>query len=103
MLTVLKKFFSAVEGSIHGVLLPEELYRAILASLGSGSLVGLAIVVLMAIQSHVAGIFPNPTIASLAAMVLTLVLDLLRRQIHGKVPSPVTPASPDSAPSSPTV
>lgn len=98
MLSTLKKFFAAAEGSIKGVLIPEELARAILTSLGSGTIVGLAIIMLQAILSHVASIFPNPAVASLASMILILVLDLLRRQNQGSDHALTVTPAPNPAP-----
>lgn len=94
----LHKFFSAVHGSVQGIIISEELYRSILASLGSGTLVGVMIGVLQALQSHVATIFPGPTASTLATMFLTLVLDLLRRQNQGEKPAPVPIRIPNPAP-----
>jgi hypothetical protein len=96
-MSMLRKFFSTVEGSVKGVIDPEELYRSILTSLGSGSIVGLMILMLQSVLAHVATIFPNPNTSTLATMFLTLLLDLLRRQSHGdapaKTPDATTPGS----------
>ncbi len=96
MFAAFKHFFSDVKGSAPGVLVPEELFRAIVTSLGSGTIIGLVVMILQALLDHVVSIFPDPAIASLASITLTLVLDLLRRQTHGDKPviTPVTPATP---------
>jgi hypothetical protein len=88
VLPILKMFFADVEGSIKGNLNPEELYRSILTAFGSATSVGVMMVIIQAILSNVATIFPNPTVASLATGLLTLVLDLLRRQSQGVTPAP---------------
>lgn len=98
MFAAIKKFLANVKGSQKGVLIPEELFRAILTSLGSGTVVGLTILVLQAVLNHVTAIFPDPAIASLASVSLTLILDLLRRQGHGEIPAP---AAPDAVPATP--
>lgn len=93
MLQSLKNFFAATSGSIKGYLNPEELYRSLLTSFGSGTTVGLILVLLQTVLSNAATVFPNPTVASLATVILTLVIDLLRRQSQGNIPTP-TPAPP---------
>ena len=90
-MNALRKFFSPVDGSVKGLLNIEELYRSILTALGSGTTVGLLILVLQAVLDHVGFIVPNAAVASMLSMVLTLVLDLLRRQAHGATPAPVVP------------
>jgi len=102
MLSSLKKFLSAVEGSIQGVIVPEELYRSILTSLGSGTSVGVLILLFQAILTHAASIFPNPTVASLATVLLTMILDLLRRQGQGGVPTGSVPPSHSPVPAPPS-
>ena len=87
MLNLLKHFFADVRGSRQGILVPEELYRSILTSLGSGTIIGIVVVILQAVLDHVVSIFPDPAIASLASISLTLILDLLRRQNHGDKPA----------------
>ena len=103
MLSFLKKFFADVEGSTQGFLNPEELYRSILTSLGSGTLVGVLVMLVQAILTNTAIIFPNPAVASLATVILTLVLDLLRRQNHGTLVSPVVPVIPAPSPATPSL
>ena len=66
MLSALKNFFAHAEGSTKGLLSPEELYRSILTSLGSGTVIGILMLLVQAILSHASTIFPNPTVASLA-------------------------------------
>ncbi len=111
MFAALKHFFSDVKGSAPGVLVPEELFRAIVTSLGSGTIIGLVVMILQGLLDHVVSIFPDPAIASLASISLTLILDLLRRQTHGDKPvvtpdspaTPVTPVVPPVPPASPAV
>ena len=86
----LLRYFSAVPGSIRGFINPRELHRSILTALGSGSLLGVLILILQSVLAHASSIFPDAGTASLAAIVLTLVLDLLRRQGQGQ---PATQAS----------
>jgi len=107
MFAALKHFFADVKGSKQGILVPEELFRSILTSLGSGTIIGLVVVVLQALLDHVVSIFPDPAIASLASITLTLILDLLRRQTHGDKPAPapgtIPAVVPAPAPVVPTV
>ena len=99
MLTALKHFFADVKGSRPGILVPEELFRSILTSLGSGTIIGIVVVILQTVLDHVVSIFPDPAIASLASITLTLILDLLRRQNHGEKPT----VALDPAPAVPVV
>ena len=103
MLAVLKAFFADVKGSKQGILIPEELFRSILTSLGSGTIIGAVVLILQAVLDHVVSIFPDPAIASLASIVLTLILDLLRRQTHGDKPVDPTLTPAVVTPSSPTI
>ena len=97
MFAALKHFFADVKGSKAGILVPEELFRSILTSVGSGTIIGIIVMVLQAVLDHVVSIFPDPAIASLASITLTLILDLLRRQTHGdKTVTPTLVASPAS-------
>ena len=96
MLSILQNFLSPTPSSVKGFLNPEELYRSILTALGSATSVGVLLVLLQAILTNVATIFPNPTVASLATGLLSLVIDLLRRQNQGGTPTP----SPAPAPAS---
>ena len=89
MYAQLKTFLAPAPGSVRGMLNPVDLYRSIFTSLGSATVIGVLIVVVQAILAQAGTIFPNPTVASLATALLTLVLDLLRRQGQG-----VTPPSP---------
>lgn len=98
MLATIKKFLAQVNGSKPGILVPEELYRSILTALSSGTAIGCVILILQAVLDHVGLIFPNPAVASLASVSLTLVLDLLRRQSHGITPA--DPAGVNPAPAS---
>lgn len=85
----LRKFLSDVHGSAKGILVPEELYRSIVAALGSGTIVGVLILVFQSVLDHVGVIFPDAGTSTLITMILTLILDLLRRQNQGGKPSPV--------------
>jgi hypothetical protein len=98
VLTIFQNFFSDVEGSIKGSLNAEELYRSILTSLGSGTSVGILLTVVQAVMTNVTTIFPNPTVAALATGLLTLVVDILRRQSQGNNPTPAPAPAPSPAP-----
>lgn len=98
MFAALKHFFADVQGSRQGILVPEELFRSILTSLGSGTIIGVVVVILQAMLDHVVSIFPDPAIASLASISLTLILDLLRRQTHGDKPALVPASVPKTVP-----
>ena len=93
MLNLIKEFFASVANSTKGFLNAEELYRSILTALGSGSFLGLVLTVFQAVLANVGMIFPNPAIGALATMLLTLVVDLLRRLNQGGKPAP-TPVLP---------
>ncbi len=97
MLAILQKFFAPSEGSVKGFLNPEELYKSILTSLGSASSVGAILVVLQAILTNVSTIFPDPTVAALATGLISLVIDLLRRQSQGATPAPSPAPAPAPA------
>ena len=99
MVAEFKQFFAVVKGSRQGILVPEELFRSILTSLGSGTIIGIVVVILQAMLDHVVSIFPDPIIASLASIVLTLILDLLRRQTQGDKPAPTPTTGPEVSPS----
>jgi hypothetical protein len=97
MIKLFQAFFASVASSTKGFLNGEELYRSILTALGSGSALGVFLTVLQALLANVATIFPNPVVGALATMLLTLVVDLLRRLNQGTKPAaPVTPATPQS-------
>jgi hypothetical protein len=98
MLAALKRFFAASESSIQGYLSVEDLYRSILTSLGSGTMVGVLILVLQGVLTNVDLVFPNPAVASMATVVLTMILDLLRRQSQGVTPTPPAPAPSPNPP-----
>ena len=91
MLNLIKEFFASVANSTKGFLNSEELYRSILTALGSGSFLGIALTVFQALLANVGTIFPIPVVGALATMLLTLVVDLLRRLNQGGKPAP-TPA-----------
>ena len=99
MLKLIRDYLDRVAGSYKGILIPEELARSILTSLGSGSFIGLLLSLCQAILIHAAIIFPNPIVASLATMLLTLIIDLIRRLNQGdKPPSPIPTPPPTPAP-----
>jgi len=102
MLSALKNFFAQPNGSIKGALSPEELFRSILASLGSGTTIGIVMILLQSVLTNASTIFPNPTVASLATAFLTLVIDLLRRQTQGNNPAPTPAPTPAPVPTSPS-
>ena len=93
MIKLFQDFFASVTDGVKGFLNPEELYRSIITALGSGSALGLVLTVLQALLSNVAVIFPNPIVGALATMLLTLVVDLLRRLNQGGKPTPTPSAA----------
>ena len=93
LLRKLGSFFGKVDGSRKGLIVPEELFRAMVSAVGSGTLISLMIALLEMVLSHASLIFPNPAVAGLASALLTLILDLLRRQNQGdKKVSEIPPA-----------
>ena len=88
MFAHLKAFFASVCNTKKGILVPEELLRSILTSLGSGSLMSLVLTVLQSLLASAAVIFPNPIVGGLVTVVLTLVIDLIRRLNHAPAPTP---------------
>jgi hypothetical protein len=92
MLNLIKEFLSSVANSSKGFLNAEELYRSIVTALGSGSFLGLVLTIFQSLLANAATIFPNPIVSALATMLLTLIVDLLRRLNQGGKPNP-TPAS----------
>lgn len=85
----LRAFLGEVPGSIRDHLNTRELVRIALTSLAAGGgLLGLLQAVVLASGS----IFPSPADASLAAAVLTLILEACRRLDHGDPPSASRPA-----------
>lgn len=88
MLNLIKEFFATVANSSKGFLNGEELYRSILTALGSGSFLGIVLTVFQSVLANVAMIFPNPVVGALATMLLTLIVDLLRRLNQGDKPAP---------------
>jgi hypothetical protein len=98
MLQLIKDFLAKVSNSSKGILVTEELFRSILTSLGSGSIIGLVLTVLQTVLANTATIFPNPLVGSLATMLLTLVVDLVRRMNHGTIPTPAPAPAPAPVP-----
>jgi hypothetical protein len=99
MLTSLKSFFKVSESSIQGYLSLEELYRSILTALGSGTTIGVVILVLQGVLTNASTVFPNPAVASMATVILTMILEILRRQSQGNLPIPPVNPTPAPAPS----
>jgi hypothetical protein len=99
MLASLKSFFKVSERSFQGYLSLEDLYRSILTALGSGTTIGVVILVLQEVLTNTSTVFPNPTVASMATVILTMILELLRRQSQGNLPAPVVNPTPAPAPS----
>lgn len=76
-----------VPSGLSAVVNVQELYHVVLSSLGSNSLVGVAIEVVSAVLAHASTVFVNPSAASVAIMFLSLLLDLLRSHLPA-VPLP---------------
>jgi hypothetical protein len=75
-----RDFFRAAPNTLKDHLNQEELIRIAIASLGAGGgLFGL----LHAIVLNIGSIFPAPGDAALAAVILTAILEVLRRLGHG--------------------
>jgi hypothetical protein len=73
-------FFRAAPNSLKNHLNQDELIRVAITSVGAGGgLFGL----LQAIVMNLGMIFPAPGDAALAAVILTAILDVLRRLDHG--------------------
>jgi hypothetical protein len=68
-------------------------------ALGSGSAVGVLILVSQSLLTNVATVFPNASTSTIATMFQTLVLDLLRRQPQGPTPVKIPVAATGAAPS----
>ena len=100
VLGFIKEFFSAVAGTRKGILVAEELFRSILTALGAASFSGLLLTLLEGVLAHASLIFPNPITASLATMILTLIIDLVRRLNQNgappRVPVPTAAIEPNS-------
>jgi cobalamin synthase len=86
----LRDFFTAVPGSLRNHLNAEELYRISVTALSTG---GGVFGLLQAVLLGVGNLFPAPTDAALAALVLTTILDSLRRLHHGDSPVRATVAA----------
>jgi hypothetical protein len=79
------EFLGAVPGSLKNHLNSDELCRIVAAALTAGcGLFG----VLQAVAAHVGTIFPAPSDAAFAALVLTTILEAYRRLGHGENPTP---------------
>jgi hypothetical protein len=76
-----REFLGAAPGALKNHLNTVELTRITLTSLtAAAGTLGL----LQAILASIGGIFPAPTDAALAALILTLILESLRRLGHGR-------------------
>lgn len=82
----IKQLLAKAPGSIKGQVDLKEMARSIATAVSGGGIVGLLILVLTAVSTNAAAIFPNPLTASLATFGIGLVVDLLRRQADGVVP-----------------
>jgi hypothetical protein len=89
----IRRFFAAVPGSVHGHLNGAELLRIAATALSAG---GGLLGVLEAVRLGVGAIFPAPADAALAALILTTILETLRRLGHGADPSGVVPGGATS-------
>jgi hypothetical protein len=76
-----RDFFGPVPGALKDHLNTTELARIIITSLTAG---GGILALLQALIMNVGTIFPAPTDAALAAVILTFLLDSLRRLGHGQ-------------------
>jgi hypothetical protein len=76
-----RDFFGPAPGAIKKHLNTDELTRVTLTAVSAGA--G-TMALLQTILMNVGSIFPAPTDAALAALVLTLVLETLRRLGHGR-------------------
>jgi hypothetical protein len=94
ILAALITFFGPVAHSIQGQVSISELYRSILTSLGSATAMGVVILILQGVLSHAPAIFTNPGTCSLATLILTLLVDELRRSTHGSAVVPVKASLP---------
>ena len=82
----LSKLLSTAPNAIKGQIDLQELWKAIATAVGPSVLVGLAVAGLDAINSNLALIIPNPIVASMAGYILSLIIDLIRRQSQGQTP-----------------
>ena len=79
----IKNFFSHPPDSIKGFVNGMELFRAIASAIAAGLGSNAALTILGAVLAHASIIFPNPVVGGLVASILTLVVDLIRRQNAG--------------------
>jgi hypothetical protein len=85
----IREFFGPAPATIKKHLNTDELTRITLTALTAGA--G-TVALLQAILVNVGNIFPAPTDAALAAVVLTFALEALRRLGHGQEPAPAVAA-----------
>jgi hypothetical protein len=81
----LRSFLGAAPGALKDHLNTEELTRITLTALTAG---GGTLGLLQLLLASVGTIFPAPTDAALAALILTVILESLRRLGHGQEPVP---------------
>jgi hypothetical protein len=79
--TFLRDFFGPVPGALKDHLNTSELSRITLTALTAG---GGTLALLQALLMNVGNIFPAPTDAALAAVILTFLLEAVRRLGHGQ-------------------
>jgi hypothetical protein len=89
LLASIRDFWGPAPGAIKKHLNTDELTRITLTALTAGA--G-TMALLQAILVNVSNIFPAPTDAALAALVLTFVLEALRRLGHGQESTPAVAA-----------
>jgi hypothetical protein len=89
ILASVRDFLGPAPGAIKKHLNTAELSRITLTALTAGA--G-TMALLQAILTNVGNIFPAPTDAALAAVVLTLILETLRRLGHGQERAPAVGA-----------
>jgi hypothetical protein len=81
-----RAFWGEVPGALKNHLNTVELTRITITALTAG---GGVLGLLQALLKNVGTIFPAPTDAALAAVILTIVLESLRRLDHGQELAPV--------------
>ncbi len=84
----LERFFGPVKGSMKGIIIQEELYRTFILSTTAGSFGGLLCLLILLMIMKSSDIFHYAIIDGLITTILTMILDLLRRQNQGEVMHP---------------
>jgi hypothetical protein len=86
-----RDFFAAVPGSLKNHLNVDELARITMTAVTAGS----GVFAILETLLHSAGVvFPAPSDAALAAIVLTIILEAHRRLAQGSEPTPAARRSP---------